>query len=133
MSFFFFLSFLVPYYFLVYKFILNQRVNIRARTRAHLPFHTGQRLIEFLGLPSGPMQADSSLGESKTVSEPPKSRPDYTLAVRRFQEASAMEYMRSYAVRALVLAARGDSLLDSLGSMGQRLCFLSFFLPKNLC
>ena len=29
------------------------------------------------------MQADSSLGESKTVSEPPKSRPDYTLAVRR--------------------------------------------------
>jgi hypothetical protein len=29
------------------------------------------------------MQADSSLEESKTVSEPPKSRPDYTLAVRR--------------------------------------------------
>ena len=29
------------------------------------------------------MQADSSLGESKTVSEPPKSRPEYTLAVRR--------------------------------------------------
>ena len=29
-----------------------------------------------------------------------------------------------------LLAARGDSLLDSLGSMGQRLCFLSFFLPK---
>ena len=28
------------------------------------------------------MQADSSLGESKTVSEPPKMRPDYTLAVR---------------------------------------------------
>ena len=36
-----------------------------------------------MGLPSGPMQADSSLEESKTVSEPPKSRPDYTLAVRR--------------------------------------------------
>ena len=29
------------------------------------------------------MQADSSLEESKVVSEPPKSRPDYTLAVRR--------------------------------------------------
>ena len=29
------------------------------------------------------MQADSSLEESKTVSEPPKSRPDYTLVVRR--------------------------------------------------
>ena len=36
-----------------------------------------------MGLPSGPMQADSSLEESKTVSEPPKSRPDYSLAVRR--------------------------------------------------